>query len=64
MENITLSDVDLGLAIETYISVCRDDSLKISNENDYFLVKMYNDVSWIILKSTSVSYEQKEPRLF
>merc|ERR550519_2076383 len=37
MENITLSDEDLGLAFETYISICRDDSNEMINTKDYFL---------------------------
>ena len=40
MENITLSDADLGLAFETYISVCRDDSKMIENDKEYFLVRI------------------------
>ena len=44
MENITVSNVDLGLAFETYISVCRDDSENMVNSKEYFLVGILKPV--------------------
>ena len=40
MENITLTEEDLGLAFETYISICRDDAKNIESSSNYFMVSV------------------------
>jgi hypothetical protein len=48
MEKITVTDEDLGLAFETYISICRDDAKNIKSNTEYFMVIIDVVVSTLI----------------